>query len=69
MLKAEIADYLKAHPYRVQLALSSIHNLSIQYLIHILEKLATLDQNLKAGRIDKKLGFEMFLLELQGELK
>ena len=69
MLKADIADYLKAHPYRVQLALSSVYNLSTQYLMHILEKLATLDQNLKAGRIDKKLGFEMFLLELQGELK
>ena len=30
----------------------------------MLDKLASLDQKLKSGLLDKKLGFEMFLLEL-----
>lgn len=66
MRKDEIASSLAAHPYRVQLAMQSAQRLSITYLMEILERLATLDQNLKAGKLDKKLGFEMFLLGLQG---
>lgn len=64
--KDEIVARLAAHPYRVQLTMQSAQRLSITYLMEILERLATLDQNLKAGKLDKKLGFEMFLLELQG---
>ena len=64
--KDAIKDELKAHPYRVQLAMKTAQRLGIGYLMHILEQLATLDQNLKAGRLDKKLGFEMFLLGIQG---
>ena len=64
--KDAIKDELKAHPYRVQLTMKTAQRLSIGYLMEILEQLATLDQNLKAGRLDKKLGFEMFLLGIQG---
>lgn len=64
--KDAIKDELKAHPYRVQLTMRTAQRLSIGYLMEILEQLATLDQNLKAGRLDKKLGFEMFLLGIQG---
>lgn len=64
--KDAIKDELKAHPYRVKLTMRTAERLSIHYLMHMLEQLATLDQNLKAGRLDKKLGFEMFLLRLQG---
>ena len=64
--KDAIKDELKAHPYRVQLAMKTAQRLGIGYLMHILEQLATLDQNMKAGRLDKKLGFEMFLLGIQG---
>ena len=64
--KDAIKDELKAHPYRVQLTMKSAQRLEIGYLMKILEQLATLDQDLKAGRLDKKLGCEMFLLGLQG---
>lgn len=64
--KAEIVDIVKAHPYRVQLAMQNVSNLSQDDLMHLLWKLAQLDQNIKSGVLDKKLGFEMFLLELQG---
>ncbi len=65
-LKGEIADILKAHPYRIQLAMQNVQHLSQNELIKMLSTLATLDQKLKSGSLDKKLGFEMFLLELRG---
>ena len=42
-----------------------IHRFSMDTLLNILAKLAQLDQSIKAGRIDKKLGFELFLLSLK----
>lgn len=64
--KDMIVSKLSAHPYRVQVTMQSARKLSIPYLLSILAKLATLDQKLKGGLLDKKLGFELFLLEVQG---
>lgn len=64
--KDMIVSKLSAHPYRVQLTMQSARKLSTPYLLSILSKLATLDQKLKGGLLDKKLGFELFLLEIQG---
>lgn len=64
--KEDIVNALGAHPYRVQVTMKSAEHLNIEYLMEILERLATLDQRLKAGLLDKKLGFEMFLLGIQG---
>ncbi len=65
--KQEIANELKAHPYRVQMTMQSCMNLSISSILEILNELATLDQKLKNGMIDKKTGFELFLINLKGE--
>ena len=62
--KDEIAHALNAHPYRVKLSMEKARSLSIKSLMAMLDKLASLDQKLKSGLLDKKLGFEMFLLEL-----
>ena len=64
--KERIVSRLSAHPYRVQLTMQSARKLSLPYLLSILSRLATLDQKMKGGLLDKKLGFELFLLELQG---
>lgn len=64
--KEGIVSRLAAHPYRVQLTMQTARRLSTPYLMLILSKLAQLDQKLKGGVLDKKLGFELFLLELQG---
>lgn len=61
-----IAKSLGVHPYRVKLALPVCHRLSIDAILDVLNQLAELDQNIKAGRIDKTLGFEMFLLDVKG---
>ena len=62
--KDEIAHALNAHPYRVKLSMEKARSLSIKSLMAMLDKLASLDQKLKSGLLEKKLGFEMFLLEL-----
>lgn len=64
--KEGITARLSAHPYRVQITMQSARALSSRYLMEILSKLSNLDQKLKSGLVDKKLGFELFLLELQG---
>lgn len=51
----------------MQITMQNARKLSTPYLLHILSKLAVLDQKMKGGQLDKKLGFEMFLLELQGD--
>lgn len=61
----EIASQYGLHPYRVKLALGNVHRFSLDGLLKILAQLAQLDQSIKGGRIDKKLGFELFLLRLK----
>ena len=63
--QAEIADYLHAHPYRVKLSMQSVQLLSPNQLWKLLAKCAQLDQNMKAGKIDKRLGFELLLLDIR----
>lgn len=63
--KNEITSELKAHPYRVQISMQTCGSLDIAYILEILAQLATLDQKLKSGQLDKKLGFELFLMQLK----
>lgn len=60
--KKEIADKLKIHPYRVELAKRI--NISEEMLLDYLEKLADLDENIKTNRVDKESGLEMFFLNM-----
>lgn len=60
----EIAQELGVHPYRVKLAIRGVERFSLDSLMEILANLAQLDQSIKSGAIDKKLGFELFLLRI-----
>lgn len=64
--KDSIAKALNAHPYRTQLAISTCYRLTSDEILAKLAQLADLDQKLKSGTLDKKLGFELFLLRLGG---
>lgn len=64
--KDEIASIMKAHPYRVQINMQRARQFSSEELLDMLELLADLDQNMKAGKIDKDEGFEQFILQLLG---
>lgn len=61
-----IAQSLSVHPYRVKLAIPVCQRLSIDDILLRLHQLAELDQNIKAGKIEKNIGFEMFLLKVKG---
>lgn len=63
--KNEITSELKAHPYRIQVSMQTCSYLELAYILEILAQLATLDQKLKSGQLDKKLGFELFLMQLK----
>lgn len=63
MYKKEIASELGAHPYRVERTMEITHFLQRKEIASVLNDLAILDQNIKAGRIDKNLGFEMFIVQ------
>lgn len=63
MSKEEIASFLKAHPYRVQINMKKAQNFTSDELLEQLETLASLDQEMKMGRIDKDEGFENMVLK------
>lgn len=63
-----IASELHAHPYRVRRNMESASRISLHECQERLATLAQLDQNMKSGKLDKKMAFELFLLELRGDL-
>lgn len=58
----EIQRELKVHPFRVTKAIESLRGLSKDRCLTILNSLAELDQSFKMGLVDKKIGFELFLI-------
>lgn len=60
--EAEMASFLKVHPYRVKLAAQSVQELAASRLEKLLQKCAALDQALKSGSVERNLGFETFLI-------
>lgn len=63
MNKKEIAQILSAHPYRVEKSMENARKRSEKEIAKTLHTLANLDQQMKSGKIDKKLGFELFLIQ------
>lgn len=61
--KSEISRELGAHPYRVEKTMEVTSYLQQKEIAKTLNDLAILDQNIKAGKIDKSLGFELFLIQ------
>lgn len=61
--KKEIAQTLSAHPYRVEKSMENTFRRSEKEISKVLNDLAQLDQQIKAGKLDKKLGFELFLIQ------
>ena len=57
----EIASHLKAHPYRIKMTMQRAWNYSPQDLLDQLEELATFDQEMKKGLVDKDQGFEHWI--------
>lgn len=62
----DIASELNCKTARVKITLDSVRGSNQDYFLGLLNKLSELDSNIKNGRIDKMLGFELFLLEVGG---
>ena len=62
----EIANKLECKPYRVTKTMESIRGTSPERFLRYLNELSILDTGIKSGKIDKKLGFELFLLKVGG---
>ena len=60
-----IASQLHAHPYRVRKNMESANRITLKECQDKLATLAQLDQNMKSGKLEKKMAFELFLLELR----
>lgn len=58
----DISKKLDVHPYRIKLAREV--DISISDCLIYLKKLSSLDEDIKSGKIDKKVGFEKFILSL-----
>lgn len=58
----DISKKLDVHPYRIKLANNV--DISSNECIEYIKKLSVLDEEIKTGKIDKKIGFERFILNL-----
>jgi DNA polymerase-3 subunit delta len=63
MREDEIVSHLKVHPYRVSLALRSLHLFSVHYVLNLLNRLGELDYQIKSGKVDRMQAFELFIVE------
>jgi DNA polymerase-3 subunit delta len=61
--EATISKELGVHPYRVKLAVQTNYNYSENDYLKYLYKLATIDELIKRGEVDKDLSLELFLLK------
>ena len=61
-----IASMLNIHPYRAKLMIQKMRKLRNDDILYILDKMATLDYQIKSGEIDKYQGIELFFLKIMG---
>lgn len=59
-----LAQELAVHPFRVKKAEEATRGLSANRILGVLNELAILDQAFKSGTLERKLGFEMFLIKV-----
>lgn len=60
----EIASILAVNPYRLKYVRKEGRDFDIQELVSCLDALSALDVGIKTGKIDKKIGLELFMLKI-----
>lgn len=68
MQQGAIAEQLKAHPYRVKLAIQEARNYSRGELEALFDQLVENDFKMKTGKIQKEYLFELFILQTANQL-
>ncbi|MGL5978313.1 MAG: DNA polymerase III subunit delta, partial [Erysipelotrichaceae bacterium] len=64
--ETEITSELGVHPYRVKLAVKNRRDISSDRALYYLHELSGLDQKIKHGKIEKRLGLELFFIQALG---
>lgn len=59
----EITSELGVHPYRVKKTIQNRNGLSVPTTLRLLHELSQLDQQIKSGKIEKRLGLELFFIQ------
>lgn len=67
--QANIAETLKIHPYRVKLAMQEVRKFDEQTLRRLFDELVEMDYEIKSGKIEKELSFQLFVLRTGEVLK
>ncbi|MBF8807923.1 MAG: DNA polymerase III subunit delta [Enterococcus lacertideformus] len=65
--QANIDETLKIHPYRVKLAMQEVRKYDEKILRQLFDDLVEMDYQIKSGKIEKELSFQLFILRT-GEL-
>lgn len=60
--ESDIVNILEQKPYPIKKASQRMMNFSSEELLTYLNKLADLDIDIKSGKVDKKIGLELFIL-------
>ncbi|WP_113792890.1 DNA polymerase III subunit delta [Enterococcus hirae] len=67
--QANIAETLKIHPYRVKLAMQEVRKFDEKILRRLFDDLVEMDYQIKSGKIEKELSFQLFVLRTGQLLK
>ena len=67
--QANIAETLKIHPYRVKLAMQEVRKFDEKILRRLFDDLVEMDYQIKSGKIEKGLSFQLFVLRTGQLLK
>ena len=62
MSKEEVATYFKVKPGRAYYMMEAARKMSDSSIKSLIERISELDYNIKSGKIDKKLGLQLFIL-------
>ena len=62
MSKDEVATYFKVKPGRAYYMMEAARKMSDSSIKSLIERISELDYNIKSGKIDKKLGLQLFIL-------
>jgi hypothetical protein len=60
--KEEIATYFKVKPGRAYYMMEAARKIKEENLKSLIKRVSDLDYNIKSGKIDKKLGLQLFIL-------
>ncbi|MGM0124337.1 DNA polymerase III, delta subunit [Enterococcus sp. AZ194] len=67
--QANIAETLSIHPYRVKLAMQQVRSFDEKTVVNLFDELVEMDYQIKSGKMDKELLFQLFVLKTANYMK